>query len=91
MRRHRLLRSAIKPRDDMDTNPRIISLTIHQLRYIIFFTPQKGGERYVPKGRHRGQVPRGEARCTKPVPGRLPLPAERLSSDFPCLPSLITI
>jgi predicted helicase len=27
------------------------------------------GERYVPKGRPRGQVPKGEARCTKPVPG----------------------
>lgn len=26
------------------------------------------GERYVPKGFHRGQVPRGKARCTKPVP-----------------------
>jgi predicted helicase len=27
------------------------------------------GERYVPKGRPRGQVPKGHARCTKPVPG----------------------
>jgi predicted helicase len=27
------------------------------------------GERYVPKGRHRGQVPKGKARCTKAVPG----------------------
>jgi predicted helicase len=27
------------------------------------------GERYVPKGRPRGQVPKGSARCTKPVPG----------------------
>lgn len=26
------------------------------------------GQRYVPKGCHRGQVPRGEARCSKPVP-----------------------
>jgi hypothetical protein len=27
------------------------------------------GERFVPKGKHMGQVPRGKARCTKPVPG----------------------
>lgn len=27
------------------------------------------GERYVPKGHPRGQVPKGKARCTKPVPG----------------------
>jgi predicted helicase len=27
------------------------------------------GQRYVPKGQHRGQVPKGAARCTKPVPG----------------------
>jgi hypothetical protein len=27
------------------------------------------GHRYVPKGHHRGQVPKGKARCTKPVPG----------------------
>jgi hypothetical protein len=27
------------------------------------------GERYVPKGRPRGQVPKGDARCRKPVPG----------------------
>jgi predicted helicase len=27
------------------------------------------GERYVPKGRPRGQVPKGDASCTKPVPG----------------------
>jgi hypothetical protein len=27
------------------------------------------GERYVPRGHHRGQVPKGQARCTKPVPG----------------------
>jgi hypothetical protein len=27
------------------------------------------GQRYVPKGHHRGQVPKGSARCTKPVPG----------------------
>ena len=27
------------------------------------------GERYVPKGRARGQVPKAEARCTRPVPG----------------------
>jgi hypothetical protein len=27
------------------------------------------GERYVPKGRPRGQVPKGSARCTRPVPG----------------------
>jgi len=27
------------------------------------------GQRYVPKGYHRGQVPKGQARCTKPVPG----------------------
>ena len=27
------------------------------------------GERYVSKGRPRGQVPKGSARCTKPVPG----------------------
>jgi hypothetical protein len=26
------------------------------------------GQRYIPKGCHRGQVPRGKARCTKPVP-----------------------
>jgi predicted helicase len=27
------------------------------------------GQRYVPKGYKRGQVPKGKARCTKPVPG----------------------
>jgi hypothetical protein len=27
------------------------------------------GERYIPRGRPRGQVPKGSARCTKPVPG----------------------
>lgn len=27
------------------------------------------GQRYVPKGCHVGQVPKGKARCTKPVPG----------------------
>lgn len=27
------------------------------------------GERFVPHGKQRGQVPRGEARCTKAVPG----------------------
>ena len=27
------------------------------------------GQRFVPKGKHRGQVPRGAARCVKPVPG----------------------
>ena len=27
------------------------------------------GQRFVPKGKHRGDVPRGKARCTKPVPG----------------------
>jgi len=27
------------------------------------------GQRCVPKGMHKGQVPRGKARCTKPVPG----------------------
>ena len=27
------------------------------------------GQRFVPKGSHAGQVPRGKARCTKPVPG----------------------
>jgi hypothetical protein len=27
------------------------------------------GERYVPKGKKRGQVPRGAAKCTKAVPG----------------------
>ena len=27
------------------------------------------GQRYVPKGRHRGQVPKGKTRCTVPVPG----------------------
>lgn len=27
------------------------------------------GQRYIPKGRHRGHVPKGKARCTKPVPG----------------------
>ncbi|MCX5643791.1 MAG: N-6 DNA methylase [Phycisphaerae bacterium] len=27
------------------------------------------GQRYVPKGHPRGQVPKGKARCTKPVPG----------------------
>jgi hypothetical protein len=27
------------------------------------------GERYVPKGRPHGQIPKGNARCTKPVPG----------------------
>ena len=27
------------------------------------------GQRLVPKGQHPGQVPKGKARCTKPVPG----------------------
>lgn len=27
------------------------------------------GQRFVPKGKHKGHVPRGKARCTKPVPG----------------------
>ncbi|MCI0334571.1 MAG: N-6 DNA methylase, partial [Planctomycetes bacterium] len=27
------------------------------------------GQRYVPKGRQRGHIPKGEARCTKPIPG----------------------
>ncbi|MEK7408372.1 MAG: type ISP restriction/modification enzyme, partial [Acidobacteriota bacterium] len=27
------------------------------------------GERFVPKGRQRGHVPRGSAKCVKPVPG----------------------
>ena len=27
------------------------------------------GQRFVPKGKHPGQVPKGKARCTKPVPG----------------------
>jgi predicted helicase len=27
------------------------------------------GQRYVPKGYHRGQLPKGRARCTVPVPG----------------------
>jgi hypothetical protein len=27
------------------------------------------GQRFIPKGRHAGQVPKGKARCTKPVPG----------------------
>ncbi len=27
------------------------------------------GERYVPKGKHKGRVPKGAARCTKAVPG----------------------
>ncbi len=27
------------------------------------------GQRYVPKGYPRGKLPRGKARCTKPVPG----------------------
>ncbi|HEY5485122.1 MAG TPA: type ISP restriction/modification enzyme [Candidatus Cryosericum sp.] len=27
------------------------------------------GERFVPKGKHHGQVPAGTAKCTKPVPG----------------------
>ncbi len=27
------------------------------------------GERFVPKGRKHGEVPKGEARCTKPIPG----------------------
>jgi hypothetical protein len=27
------------------------------------------GERYVPKGKHKGQVPKGAARCQKAVPG----------------------
>ncbi|HUX02322.1 MAG: type ISP restriction/modification enzyme [Phycisphaerae bacterium] len=27
------------------------------------------GQRFVPKGKHLGQVPKGKARCTKPVPG----------------------
>ena len=27
------------------------------------------GQRYIPKGHHRGHVPKGKARCTKPAPG----------------------
>jgi hypothetical protein len=27
------------------------------------------GQRFVPKGKHKGQVPKGTARCVKPVPG----------------------
>jgi len=27
------------------------------------------GQRFVPKGKQKGQVPKGKARCTKPVPG----------------------
>ena len=27
------------------------------------------GERFVPKGKHKGHVPKGKAKCTKPVPG----------------------
>jgi len=27
------------------------------------------GQRFVPKDRRRGQIPRGKARCTKPIPG----------------------
>jgi hypothetical protein len=27
------------------------------------------GQRYVPKGKHKGHVPKGAARCVKPVPG----------------------
>jgi len=27
------------------------------------------GERFVPKGKHKGHVPKGSAKCTKPVPG----------------------
>ena len=27
------------------------------------------GQRFVPKGKHRGRVPRGKSRCTNPVPG----------------------
>ena len=27
------------------------------------------GQRFVPKGKHKGQVPKGAARCVKPVPG----------------------
>jgi hypothetical protein len=27
------------------------------------------GQRYVPRGRHRGEVPRGRVRCVEPVPG----------------------
>ena len=27
------------------------------------------GQRFVPKGSHAGQVPKGTARCTKPIPG----------------------
>ena len=27
------------------------------------------GQRFVPKGKHKGQVPKGAARCLKPVPG----------------------
>jgi len=30
------------------------------------------GQRYVPKGHHRAQVPKGQVRCTKPVPGDAP-------------------
>jgi hypothetical protein len=30
------------------------------------------GQHCVPKGHHRGQVPKGRARCTKPVPGDAP-------------------
>jgi hypothetical protein len=29
-------------------------------------------QRYVPQGHHRGQVPKGKARCRKPVPGDSP-------------------
>jgi hypothetical protein len=27
------------------------------------------GQRFVPRGKHKGQVPKGNARCTRPVPG----------------------
>jgi len=30
---------------------------------------QTYGERFVPKGKHRGRVPKGTTRCVKPVPG----------------------
>lgn len=30
------------------------------------------GQRFVPKGSHPGQIPKGKARCTKPVPGDPP-------------------
>jgi hypothetical protein len=30
------------------------------------------GQRFVPKGRSKGQVPKGNARCVKPVPGDAP-------------------